>query len=216
MQFLNDTWDFSHTLLLTMITIALDTIQSHLCRSWGIFWPGCSLTTCTENDSHISTRSLAVAVIADRAANINLVPISHWRQHMWQVLHIAVWCHPYIVQWITYLSFFNVSFMKIYLNKCCHNINIFVTFCWTGHRISRSSCPANWWLQEQYRISVPAVKVQCWLAENHPSWYDVSWWEWELAVSSCNVAVQLQVQSWVCVVISLSCELGLWNMGFLL
>jgi len=128
---------------------------------------------------------------------------------------IAVWCYPYIVQWAMIYLFLQWVLWRyllisvVYsLNKCCPNISmLFVTFCWTGHRISRSSCPANWWLQEQYGISIPAVEVQCWLAENHPSWYDVPWWEWKLAVSSCNMAVQLQVQSWVRVVImSMLCE----------
>jgi len=53
----------------------------------------------------------------------------------------------------------------------------FATLRVTGYRISGCSCSASWWLQEQYRISVPAVEVQCGFAENHPSWPDVSWWE---------------------------------------
>jgi len=76
---------------------------------------------------------------------------------------------------------------------------VFVIFGLTGHWVSGCCRSAYWWFQEQYRIPVPAVEVQCRSAENHPSWLHISWWEWSLTISCGNMAIQLQIQSRVSV-----------------
>jgi len=82
--------------------------------------------------------------------------------------------------------------LVFYATCCCGKNEVLVAFCcWTGYRISGSSCTANWWLQEQYGIPVPAVEVQRWPSEDYPSWYDVLGREWQLTIASGNMAVQL-------------------------
>ena len=76
---------------------------------------------------------------------------------------------------------------------------VVAVLCGTGHWVSRCGGSADRWLQEQHRVPVPAVEVQRRLAEDHSSRHDVSWRERTLTVARGNVAVQLQVQSWVSV-----------------